>query len=99
MVLPTSGVWLGYISCCLHITSSPSLLCAQNKVTEGERKYQQVQEQLKGVTESIQELQPERSKLKAAAQRQDSLRKNGEVSTEHTAGEVSTEPYRWRGQY
>ncbi|XP_056438035.1 structural maintenance of chromosomes protein 6-like [Gadus chalcogrammus] len=52
----------------------------KNKVTEGERKYKQIHDQLNGLTERVQELQPQSTQLKAVAQRQDSLLKAGEVT-------------------
>ncbi|CAL8392025.1 unnamed protein product [Arctogadus glacialis] len=52
----------------------------KNKVTEGERKYKQIHDQLNGLTERIQEQQPQSTQLKAVAQRQDSLLKAGEVT-------------------
>ncbi|CAL8315923.1 unnamed protein product [Lota lota] len=52
----------------------------KNKVTEGELKYKQIHDQLNAITERIQELQPQCTQLKAEVLRQDSLRKEGEVT-------------------
>lgn len=52
----------------------------QNKLEEAERKYKQIQEQLEGITQQVQELQPKCAELKTVAQRQNTLLKSSEVS-------------------
>lgn len=51
----------------------------QNKVEEAEKKYKQIQEQLEGITQQVQELQPKCAELKAEAQRRNTLLKSSEV--------------------
>lgn len=51
----------------------------QNKVDEAEKKYKQIQEQLEGITQQVQELQPKCAELKAEAQKRNSLLKSSEV--------------------
>uniref|UniRef100_A0A8D0DFU8 Structural maintenance of chromosomes protein 6 n=1 Tax=Sander lucioperca TaxID=283035 RepID=A0A8D0DFU8_SANLU len=43
---------------------------------EAERKYKQIQEQLEGITQQVQELQPKCAELKTVAQRQNTLLKS-----------------------
>ncbi|CAL8318125.1 unnamed protein product [Merluccius merluccius] len=52
----------------------------KNKVSEGQQKYKQIHDQLNSLTMRIQELQSECTQLKAEAQRNDGLRKAGEVT-------------------
>uniref|UniRef100_A0A4W6DDU8 Structural maintenance of chromosomes protein 6 n=1 Tax=Lates calcarifer TaxID=8187 RepID=A0A4W6DDU8_LATCA len=47
-----------------------------NKVDEAEKKYKQIQEQLEGITQQVQELQPKCAELKAEAQKRNSLLKS-----------------------
>uniref|UniRef100_A0A4W6DCL4 Structural maintenance of chromosomes protein 6 n=1 Tax=Lates calcarifer TaxID=8187 RepID=A0A4W6DCL4_LATCA len=49
-----------------------------NKVDEAEKKYKQIQEQLEGITQQVQELQPKCAELKAEAQKRNSLLKSTE---------------------
>uniref|UniRef100_A0A4W6DDU1 Structural maintenance of chromosomes protein 6 n=1 Tax=Lates calcarifer TaxID=8187 RepID=A0A4W6DDU1_LATCA len=49
-----------------------------NKVDEAEKKYKQIQEQLEGITQQVQELQPKCAELKAEAQKRNSLLKSSE---------------------
>lgn len=51
----------------------------QNKVEGAEKKYKQIQEQLEGITQQVQELQPKCAELKAEAQRRNTLLKSSEV--------------------
>ena len=61
-----------------------SLICfhviLQNKVEGAEKKYKQIQEQLEGITQQVQELQPKCAQLKAEAQKRNTLLKSSEVS-------------------
>lgn len=57
---------------CVHVI-------VQNKVEEAESKSKQIQEQLEGITQQVQELQPECAQLKVEAQRQNTLLKSSEV--------------------
>uniref|UniRef100_A0AAQ6AHZ0 Structural maintenance of chromosomes protein 6 n=1 Tax=Amphiprion ocellaris TaxID=80972 RepID=A0AAQ6AHZ0_AMPOC len=60
-----------------------SLICFyvifQNKVAEAEKKHKQIQEQLEGITQKVQELQPKCAELKTEAQRRNTLFKASEV--------------------
>uniref|UniRef100_A0A4W6DDM7 Structural maintenance of chromosomes protein 6 n=1 Tax=Lates calcarifer TaxID=8187 RepID=A0A4W6DDM7_LATCA len=60
-----------------------------NKVDEAEKKYKQIQEQLEGITQQVQELQPKCAELKAEAQKRNSLLKSSEVSISQTTGAES----------
>lgn len=51
----------------------------KNKVEEAEKKHRQIQEQLEGITQQVQELQPKCADLKAEVQRQSTLVKSSEV--------------------
>lgn len=51
----------------------------QNKVEEAEKKYKHIQEQLEGITQQVQEVQPKCAELKAEAQRHNTLLKSSEV--------------------
>lgn len=51
----------------------------QNKIEEAEKKYKQTQQQLEGITQQVQELQPKCAELKAEAQRHNTLLKSSEV--------------------
>ena len=58
---------------CFYITM-------QHKIEEAEKKYKQIQEQLEGITQQVQELQPKCADLKAEAQKHNILLKSSEVS-------------------
>ncbi|XP_041661505.1 structural maintenance of chromosomes protein 6 [Cheilinus undulatus] len=52
----------------------------KKKVTEAEDKHKQIQEQLEGITQQVQELQPKSAQLKAEVQRQNAKLKSSEVT-------------------
>uniref|UniRef100_A0A4W6DE20 Structural maintenance of chromosomes protein 6 n=1 Tax=Lates calcarifer TaxID=8187 RepID=A0A4W6DE20_LATCA len=58
--------------------SNPFYPFPYNKVDEAEKKYKQIQEQLEGITQQVQELQPKCAELKAEAQKRNSLLKSSE---------------------
>lgn len=60
----------------------------QKKVEEAEKKQKQIQEQLEGITQQLQELQPKCAELKAEVQRQNTPLKTSEVRvhTMHQSG-------------
>uniref|UniRef100_A0A668AI62 Structural maintenance of chromosomes protein 6 n=1 Tax=Myripristis murdjan TaxID=586833 RepID=A0A668AI62_9TELE len=51
-------------------------LVRPNKVEEAEQKYKQIQDQLEGITQRIQELQPQCTQLKTEVQKRNSLLKS-----------------------
>uniref|UniRef100_A0A7N6BR91 Structural maintenance of chromosomes protein 6 n=1 Tax=Anabas testudineus TaxID=64144 RepID=A0A7N6BR91_ANATE len=56
-----------------------TLVFPSNKVEEAEKKYKHIQEQLEGITQQVQEVQPKCAELKAEAQRHNTLLKSSEV--------------------
>ena len=51
----------------------------QNKVEEAEGKYRQIEERLEGITQQVQELQPESAQLKSEAREKNAVLNSREV--------------------
>lgn len=62
----------------------------QNKVEEAEQKHKQIQEQLEGITQQFQELQPKCAEFKAEVQRKNTLLKSSEVRVQRCIGRSVT---------
>lgn len=79
-VKTTSRHYISFLvlSCFFNFTVCLSVF-TQNKVEEAERKYKQIQEQLEGITQQVQELQPKCAELKTETQRRNNLLKSSEV--------------------
>uniref|UniRef100_A0AAQ6ARH2 Structural maintenance of chromosomes protein 6 n=1 Tax=Amphiprion ocellaris TaxID=80972 RepID=A0AAQ6ARH2_AMPOC len=78
-----SEVWISLTEMFISFKPLASLICFyvifQNKVAEAEKKHKQIQEQLEGITQKVQELQPKCAELKTEAQRRNTLFKASEV--------------------